>query len=258
MEVNPQSHLHGSCFVSKAFLSFENFEQIGRANEGTLRGFFTTGLPLTVCVIMIPQRFQTVNGSSPIGAGVKLLSFALSCQIGIISCSLLSGRAKVPFCYIALFGIACQIAGLFPFSEIASTPDLWLGQFGYLVLAGLGTGLSVSAFYMATSLVVDPKDQNIALSIGIQLRSLGGVAGVAAATTILHHYIQSRLSSSLQPQELAALMQTTTAINDFPSDVQLHVREVYAMAYSAQMKLTGAFSVTQLLAVALMWKKENV
>ncbi|KAJ5133360.1 hypothetical protein N7526_004725 [Penicillium atrosanguineum] len=111
---------------------------------------------------------------------------------------------------------------------------------------------------MATSLVVDPKDQNIALAIGIQLRSLGGVGGVAASTTILHHYIQSRLSSSLQPQELAALLQTTTAINAFPSDVQLHVREVYAMAYSAQMKLTGAFSATQLLAVALMWKRENV
>jgi hypothetical protein len=221
-------------------------------------GFFTAGLPLTVCVIMIPQRFQIVNGSSPIGAGVKLLSFALSCQVGIIVCSLLSGRAKVPFCYIAVFGIACQIAGLFPFSEISPMPDLWLGQFGYLVLAGFGVGLSVSAFYMATSLVVDPKDQNIALGIGIQLRSLGGVAGVAASTTILNHYVQSRLSSSLQPHELAALLQTATAIKSFSPEVQLHVREVYAMAYSMQMKLTGAVSAAQLLAVALMWKKENV
>ncbi|CAG7922339.1 unnamed protein product [Penicillium olsonii] len=225
---------------------------------GVALGFFTTGLPMTVCVITIPQRFQIVNGSSPVGSGVKLLSFALSCLTGIIACSVLAGRLKMPFAYIALIGLVIQVTGLFLFSEIASTTELWLGQFGYLVLAGLGTGLGVSAYYMATSLVVDMEDQSSALGIGMQLRMLGGVLGIAASSAILFHYIRSRLSHALQPGELAALLKTTEAIMTFSPESQLLVREVYATAYSMQMKMCGAFSAAQILAVAMIWKRKNV
>lgn len=211
-----------------------------------------------VCIINIPQRFQIVNGSSPIGAGVELLSFSVSCPIGIIACSILAGRLSIPFCYIILAGVACQVSGLFLYSCAGPVTHLWLGQFGYLVLAGLGVGLSVAAFYMAAPLVVDQDDQSAAVGMGIQFRTLGGVLGVAASASILNHYIQSRLSSTLLPSELAALYETTESILSLSSNVQTHVREVYAMAYNMQMRLAGSFSVAQLFAVALMWKRNNV
>lgn len=227
-------------------------------DEPTSRGFFTTGLPLTVCVLNLPQRFQTVNGSSPIGAGVKLLAFALSCPIGIMACSFLAGRLRVPFSYIALFGIIFQAIGLFLYSEIASTTKLWTGQFGYLALGGLGVGLSMATFTMIAPLVVNKKDQSIALGIGLQLRMLGGVLGVAASAAILNHYLQSWLSSILPPEELGALLETTEAILSFPPEIQISVREVFAMAYSAQIKLSAAFSVAQLLALAMIWRRPNI
>ena len=227
-------------------------------DEPTYRGFFTTGLPMAVCVLNLPQRFQTVNGSSPIGAGVKLLAFALSCPIGVMACSFLAGRLRVPFSYIALFGTIFQAIGLFLFSEIASTTQLWTGQFGYLALAGLGGGLSMTAFTMIAPLVVDKKDQSIALGIGLQLRMLGGVLGVAASAAILNHYLQSRLSSILPPEELSALLETTEAILAFPPDIQIRAREVFAMGYSAQIKLSAAFSVAQLLALAMIWRRPNI
>ncbi|CAI7604174.1 unnamed protein product [Penicillium pancosmium] len=229
-----------------------------RVFMGVALGFFTTGLPLFVCIINIPQRFQIVNGSSPIGAGVELLSFSVSCPIGIIACSILAGRLSIPFCYIILAGVACQVSGLFLYSCAGPVTHLWLGQFGYLVLAGLGVGLSVAAFYMAAPLVVDQDDQSAAVGMGIQFRTLGGVLGVAASASILNHYIQSRLSSTLLPSELAALYETTESILSLSSNVQTHVREVHAMAYNMQMRLAGSFSVAQLFAVALMWKRNNV
>ncbi|GAA90147.1 efflux pump antibiotic resistance protein [Aspergillus luchuensis IFO 4308] len=231
---------------------------MNRAFMGAALGFFTTGLPLTVCVLNLPQRFQTVNGSSPIGAGVKLLAFALSCPIGIMACSFLAGRLRVPFSYIALFGIIFQAIGLFLFSGIASTTELWTGQFGYLALGGLGVGLSMATFTMIAPLVVNEKDQSIALGIGLQLRMLGGVLGVAASAAILNHYLQSRLSSILPPEELSALLETTEAILTFPPEIQISVREVFAMAYSAQIKLSAAFSVAQLLALAMIWRRPNI
>lgn len=199
-----------------------------------------------------------MNESSPIGAGIKLLSFSVSCPIGIIACSVLAGRLAIPFCYITLAGVALQITGLFLYSCIDPVTHLWQGQFGYLVLAGLGVGLSVAAFYMAAPLVVEQKDQSAAVGIGIQFRTLGGVLGVAASAAILNHYLQSRLSATLLPSQLAELSKTTESIALLSPDVQNQVRTVYAIAYNMQMRLAGAFSVAQLLAVGMMWKRNNV
>ncbi|KAE8377422.1 major facilitator superfamily domain-containing protein [Aspergillus bertholletiae] len=225
---------------------------------GAVLGFFTTGLPMTVSIIMIPQRFQIVNGCSPIGAGVRFLSYALSSPVGIMSCSVLTGRLKIPFCYIALGGIALQIVGLFLFSETAFSTGISAAQYAYLVLAGLGTGTSVAVFYMMVPLVVDGKDQSIALSTGLQLRMLGGVLGVAASTTILHDYLKNRLSASLNPDQVNLLLSSSDIIQTFSPEMQLHIREVYSAAYSAQVKLAGGFSVAQLLSVAMIWKRSNV
>ncbi|KAF7588744.1 hypothetical protein BBP40_005270 [Aspergillus hancockii] len=225
---------------------------------GSVLGFFTTGLPITVCIIEIPQRFQIVNNCSPLDAGIRFLAYALSSPVGIISCSVLAGRIKVPFCYIALGGIALQIIGLFLFSEVSSAVEISAAQYGYLVLAGLGIGASVSVFYMMVPLVVEGKDQSIALSTGLQLRMLGGVLGVAASSTILHNYLKDTLSEALSPEQLGGLLHSGDAIRALPPDTQTLAREAYSVAYSEMMKLAGAFSVAQLVAVAMIWKRTNV
>ena len=157
-----------------------------------------------------------------------------------------------------LAGLACQVSGLFLFSEIASTTHLWPGQFGYLVLAGVGVGLSIASFYMAAPLLVEEQDQAASVGIGIQFRTLGGVLGISASTTILNHYLRSRLTGGVQAEDVSAILKTTEAIKYLSPEAQAHVREIFAMAYSMQMKLAGAFSAAQLLAIGMMWKRDNV
>ncbi|PIG69496.1 efflux pump antibiotic resistance protein [Aspergillus arachidicola] len=164
----------------------------------------------------------------------------------------------IPFCYVALGGIVLQVVGLFLFSETAFSTEISAAQYGYLVLAGLGTGTSVAVFYMMVPLVVDGKDQSIALSTGLQLRMLGGVLGVAASTTILHNYLRSRLSATLDPDQVNLLLSSSDAIGTFSPYIQLQIRQAYSVAYSAQVKLAGGFSVAQLLSVAMIWKRSNV
>lgn len=222
------------------------------------RGFFLTGAPLTICVIEIPQRFQTVNGSSPIGAGVKLLAYALSNPVGGFICSGAAGRLRVPFVYILLAGIALQIVGVFLLSEIPDSIELWAGQFGYTVLAGLGVGMAGAAFYMMVPLVVEEYDQSIALGTGLQLRMFGGALGIAIVTTIMNSYLKSHLPALLSPEQLSAVLDSAQVVATFPSELQVQVRQVYARAYNMQMKATWAFSIAQLLPVLLLWKKQQV
>ncbi|OKP03705.1 hypothetical protein PENSUB_6858 [Penicillium subrubescens] len=229
----------------KAFATIEELSKkqkmmiICRAFQG-LGGAGVYTLTLFSFVRIVP--YNQYDKASSLGGGIL--------SLGLVLGPLLGGAIAI--------GTAFQATGLFLFSEIASKTELWPGQFGYLVLAGLGVGLAMSAFYMAAPLVVDEEDQSTALGIGIQLRMLGGVLGVAASTTILYHFLESRLSSNLRPWELRALLKTTEALAGFPPEIQLRVRVVYAIAYNMQVKLSAAFSVGQLLAVAMIWKRQNV
>ncbi|PYH29136.1 MFS general substrate transporter [Aspergillus neoniger CBS 115656] len=221
-------------------------------------GSFTTGLSMTVSIVEIPQRFQVVNDSSPIGAGVKLLAFAVSVPAGMMFCSILTGRLPVPLVYVGIVGVIMQVIGFFLYSEIKAETHIWPGQFGYLVIAGLGTGLGVAVFYLMLPLVVAVKDQSIALGTGFQLRMLGGALGIAAATAILHSHTRSGLSSLLPADEVDAFSISTQLISTLTPEMQSRVREVYAQAYSMQMKMVGGFSAAQFLALALVWKRQNV
>lgn len=151
-----------------------------------------------------------------------------------------------------------QVVGFFLFSEIHAETHIWPGQFGYLGLAGLGTGLGVAVFYLMLPLVVAVTDQSIALGTGFQLRMLGGALGIAAGTAILHSHTQSGLSSLLPADEVDALSVSTQLINTLTPEIQTRVQEVYAEAYGMQMKMIGGFSVAQFLALALVWKRQNV
>lgn len=62
----------------------------------------------------------------------------------------------------------------------------------------------------------------------------------------------------MRPWEPSALLKMTDSIKVFSPEIQIRVREFYAMAYSMQMKLAGPFSVAQLLAVVMIWKRQNV
>jgi hypothetical protein len=81
---------------------------------------------------------------------------------------------------------------------------------------------------------------------------------VAASTAILSHYLDSRLPSVVKPAELSALWKIAEGILTFPSEFQIHVLEVYTMAYGSQITLAVAFSVAQLDAVAIIWERQNV
>lgn len=223
-----------------------------------LSGSLTTGLSMTVSIVEIPQRFQVVNGSSPIGAGVKLLAFAVSVPAGMMFCSILTGRLPVPLVYVGIGGVIMQVVGFFLFSEIKPETHIWPGQFGYLVLSGLGTGLGVAVFYLMLPLVVAVTDQSIALGTGFQLRMLGGALGIAAATAILHSHTRSGLSALLPSDEVDAFSVSTQLIDTLTPSMQSQVREVYAEAYSMQMKMVGGFSAAQFLALGLVWKRQNV
>ncbi|KAA8646572.1 uncharacterized protein ATNIH1004_008005 [Aspergillus tanneri] len=222
-----------------------------RAWMGVLLGFFLTGPAITIVYIEIPQRFQTVYGKSPLEAGVMLLAYAIASPLGGILASICTGRWHIAFVYLLLLGAILQTVGSFLLSAIPTSTAIYPGQFGYMAIAGLGSGLSMASLYMLTPLVVRKEDQAVAIGASLQIRMLGAALGIAVVNSVLTSYVKAHIPYVGFPF-------STQSIEGLPLEAQRQVRTIYAAGYNLQMKTVGAFSATQVLSAALLWKREQI
>ncbi|KAI9934830.1 hypothetical protein MW887_000447 [Aspergillus wentii] len=223
---------------------------------GVLSGFLLVGPSMTILAIELPQRFQTVNASSPLGAGVKLLAYAAAQPVGSLLSSLSSSRLQIPFIYILLVAAILQTVGSFLLSSLPTTVDFWTGQLGYMVIAGLGVGASTTTLAVMIPLTVEKADQQIAIGIALQLRMLGGVLGIAITNSVLNAYTKSHLPRLIPAADLSALHDSAKALDYFPLATQAAVRAVYGAAFNKQMQVVGGFSAAQLVFTLIMWQKQ--
>ncbi|PYH87842.1 MFS general substrate transporter [Aspergillus ellipticus CBS 707.79] len=222
-----------------------------RVLVGIVIGFFLTGPAVTILYIELPQRFETVNGYSAIQSGLRVLAFGVGSPVGAICCTVLAGRLHTPFVYLTLVGSVLQIAGSFLLSSVPATLDVWPGQYGYMAITGMGTGISIAALYMSLPILVSGRDLSIAMGLTLQARMLGASLGVAIVNSILVTYVEGHLppvEAAADPNHLAGL----------PIETQNKIRTVYASGYNIQMYAVGAFGAAQLFAAALMWRKNQV
>jgi hypothetical protein len=79
--------------------------------------------------------------------------------VGIVLANLINGRLKIPFVFVLLVGITLQTASFALLSTLPNTIHVWPREYGYSVLAGLGTGTSIGTLYMMVPNVVEKRDQ---------------------------------------------------------------------------------------------------
>lgn len=109
-------------------------------------------------VVMLPQRFQIVNGASALSAGIPLLAFSSTSAISAGLSSIVAKRARVPFIYSLAFGALLHAAGLCLLSTLPKTADFSWGGYVYEGLAGAGVGTTFGILVLATPFVVEPRD----------------------------------------------------------------------------------------------------
>lgn len=110
-------------------------------------------------IFNIPQRLQTVNSTSAIDAGIRLLPLLLLSPVASATSGLLITKLKIPPLYILILGGSLQTIGVGLFSSLSSS-DLQIppAQYGYQVIMGLGFGFNLSTILMMVPMVVDEKD----------------------------------------------------------------------------------------------------
>ena len=125
---------------------------------GILLSTFLLGMPFNVIIVFVPQRLQTVCGVSPLGAGERLVPYSFSVAFGATLGFILGSKRRLAVVHILMIGAMLQIVGLALLSTLPATTEWPDRAYGFLVIAGVGLGISFGICILATPFVVAPKN----------------------------------------------------------------------------------------------------
>ncbi|KAI0190606.1 MFS multidrug transporter-like protein [Astrocystis sublimbata] len=219
---------------------------------GMLLQSFFLGVPFTMLVINLPQRFQTVNALPALDAGLRLLPFALLAPIGSLVSNIIFIRQPKPLWLLAA-GAAFQLTGI---ALLASDPvgrDIPPRLYGFEILAGFGVGITFGTLVTITPSSVEPRDLATATGAMIQFRQMGGAIGLSLGSSLLNTYLKSNLAPPvLDAAQLSELLRNVRAISTFPPELQNVAKNVFAAAFSLQLKVVVGFTAALFPSVFLM------
>ncbi|KAL9035080.1 MAG: hypothetical protein Q9214_006754 [Letrouitia sp. 1 TL-2023] len=228
---------------------------------------FFLGAPFFVAVFQIPQRSQIVNGVAPLMAGVRLLPFSIASPIGSIVSSEIAGKIKIPPIYLVIGASSLQVIGFALLSTLPVSTATSKAQYGYEVIAGFGCGVNISTLMLMTPFSVEKRDQGkwlpfshgtVALGTIAQFRVMGGATGLAIVTAVFNSHVDSSLRAVLSGEQIATLLDTSSAILDLPSSLQESVRSIFALGYNTQFKILAGLAAAQIPSSMVMWQKEQI
>lgn len=162
---------------------------------------FILGLAMFGAIIFIPLYLQIVKGATPTRSGLLMLPM----MAGVIVTSVASGRAMSRFGRYKWFPVAGTVAlatGMMLFTRLQVNTSLWV-SFIYMVVIGVGLGLSMQSLILAVQNAVELRDMGAGTAAATFFRSLGGSFGVA----ILGAVLNTRLNAELADRVPAAIRQ---------------------------------------------------
>ncbi|KAF2464006.1 putative efflux pump antibiotic resistance protein [Lindgomyces ingoldianus] len=222
---------------------------------GILLSTFLCGMPFNVLVVFVPQRLQTVSGFSALGAGERLLPYTFSAALGAALAMIMGSKRRLAVVYIFIIGASLQTTGTALLTTLPSTSEWPVRAYGFLVIAGVGLGVSFGISILATPFVVAPKNIAVAGGSLIQFRFLGGMVGLAIVSNVFNSRLQDRLRGLISPQQLLALDQDVSVLGTFAPDLKSKVLSVFAQEYNYQNKILTAFVAAQVLAAGMVWNR---
>ncbi|KFY25428.1 hypothetical protein V493_04658 [Pseudogymnoascus sp. VKM F-4281 (FW-2241)] len=228
-----------------------------RVMAAAFGSIFCTGFPLVTATILLPERFQLVNASSPLRAGLSLLPLAAATGVGsFVGGAISSARNLTSPTLIA--GSSLQLLGLGLLTTIPDTLSIPHYLYGAQVLLGVGVGMCLSAGTLMVTL--NSKLGEIAATQGAtaQLRPLGGFIGLTIATALFNSRSEAALGAFLSTEQMEALHRSPLGALTFEPGVRAMVREVYAGAFRVQMRALVVVSALGLLVACASWERKAV
>jgi EmrB/QacA subfamily drug resistance transporter len=187
------------------------------------------GFALFGSVTFLPLLFQTVNGSGPIEAGLRLAPL----MGGVLVASVVSGRLIAQLGRYKMFpvaGTAVMAVALALLSRIevaTSTTTISV----YLVLLGAGLGMVMQVLVLAVQNAVSYSVLGAATSGVTLARGIGGSVGTAVFGSVFVSHLHDRLATTLGGSLAAQASSGGRLSGDQVAQLPAAARAAYEQAY---------------------------
>jgi len=137
-------------------------------------------------VFLLAQFFQTVQGYTPLGSGLRILPWTAMPMVVAPIAGALSDRIGGHRLIGA--GLALQAAGLAWIASIQTPTVDYAALVAPFALSGIGMGLFFAPVANVVLSAVRPEEEGQASGASNAIRELGGVLGVAVLASVFAHY----------------------------------------------------------------------
>jgi MFS transporter, DHA2 family, multidrug resistance protein len=182
---------------------FRNGHFVWGTVHATIANFAFFGM-----LFAVPQYFQSVDGITPLGTGIRLLPMALGLVIGTQLGGPLAKLSGVGTVIAAGFALAA--AGL----ALGATTGTGTGYgfaAGWIALLGLGVGIALPAALDAALGALPAERAGAGSGLMQAMRQVGGTIGVAVLGTVLSSGYRDRARTGRLPAALADAVHDSVA-----------------------------------------------
>ena len=137
-------------------------------------------------IFLLAQFFQTVQGYSPLGSGLRILPWTAMPMVVAPIAGALSDR--IPAHRIIGTGLALQAIGLAWIAAVSSPTMPYADLIVPFALSGMGMGLFFAPIANVVLSSVRNEQEGQASGANNAIRELGGVFGVAILASVFSHY----------------------------------------------------------------------
>lgn len=195
---------------------------------------FIVGFAMLGAMIYLPTYLQYVDGDSATLSGVRTLPLV----IGLLVASIFSGNVVSKTGHYRIFPIVGSLVmavGLYLLSRMGPDSGVWRESL-YMLVLGLGIGLSMQVLTIAVQNTVDYADLGTATSGVTFFRTLGSSFGTAVFGTIYANSLGPNLKDGVaeavraggDPAVLAKASQSPQALHALPGAQSAPLAQAYA------------------------------
>ncbi|MFF3393905.1 MDR family MFS transporter [Streptomyces sp. NPDC002669] len=195
---------------------------------------FIVGFAMLGAMIFLPTYLQYVDGDSATLSGVRTLPMV----IGLLAASIFSGNAVSKTGRYRIFpivGSLIMVVGLYLLSLMGPDSGVWLESL-YMLVLGVGIGLSMQVLTIAVQNTVDYSDLGTATSGVTFFRTLGSSFGTAVFGTIYANTLGPNLTDGItaaaraggDPAVLAKAAQSPEGLHSLPAAQSAPLAQAYA------------------------------
>ncbi|MEV7488243.1 MDR family MFS transporter [[Kitasatospora] papulosa] len=195
---------------------------------------FIVGFAMLGAMIYLPTYLQYVDGESATLSGVRTLPLV----IGLLAASIFSGNVVSRtghYRFFPVIGSLVMAAGLYLLSRMGPGSGVWLESL-YMLVLGIGIGLSMQVLTIAVQNTVDYADLGTATSGVTFFRTLGSSFGTAVFGTIYANALRPNLTQGVEqaaraggdPASLARVAESPQAVHALPPEQTAPLAQAYA------------------------------